>query len=57
MKLCSWPFSFKVLWSPFVEFFYIKEIGKRKTWIIASSAVMIVILLYLRANMEELLIA
>lgn len=54
--LCTMPFSFKVLWSPFVEFYHIEWIGKRKTWIIPTQLIMCVILFYLRSNIEPLLI-
>ena len=50
------PFSFKVLWSPFVEFYYINWIGKRKSWIIPTQLVMCAVLFYLRANIEQLLL-
>ena len=36
IMLCTMPFSFKILWSPFVEFYHIESIGKRKTWIIPT---------------------
>ena len=36
IMICTIPFSFKVLWSPFVEFYHVKWIGKRKTWIILT---------------------
>lgn len=54
--LCTMPFSFKVLWSPFVEFYHIKAIGKRKSWIIPTQLVMCSILFYLRMHLEALLI-
>ena len=36
IMICTMPFSFKVLWSPFVEFYHIKWIGKRKSWIVPA---------------------
>ena len=36
IMLCTLPFSFKVLWSPFVEFYSIESIGKRRSWIIPT---------------------
>ena len=56
IMLCTMPFSFKVLWSPFVEFYNIKWIGKRKSWIIPTQLIMCAILFYLRAQLEQLLI-
>ena len=48
IMLCTMPFSFKVLWSPFVEFYHFKSIGKRKSWIIPTQLIMCVILFYLQ---------
>ena len=56
IALCTVPFSFKLLWSPFVEFYYIKSIGKRRSWIIPTQLMMCIILFYLRLNIERLLI-
>ena len=56
IMLCTMPFSFKVLWSPFVEFYSIEWIGKRKTWILPTQVIMCVILFYLKENVEQLLV-
>ena len=56
IMICTMPFSFKVLWSPFVEFYHISWIGKRKSWIIPTQLIMCMLLYYLRANIEQLLI-
>jgi len=55
--LCTVPFSFKVFWSPFIEFYHIESVGKRRTWIIPTQLIMCVILFYLRGHLEDLLIA
>ena len=57
IMLSTAPFSFKVLWSPFIEFYYSERVGKRRTWIIPTQLIMSAILFYLRSNLEELLIA
>ena len=57
IMMCTMPFSFKVLWSPFVEFYHIKSMGKRKSWIIPTQLLMCLILFILRNNLERLLIA
>ena len=57
IMLCTAPFSFKLLWSPFIEFYYSERIGKRRTWVIPTQLIMCAILFYLRSNLEELLIA
>ncbi|CCE86677.1 Piso0_005180 [Millerozyma farinosa CBS 7064] len=33
-SLAAYPYSLKLLWSPFVDSFYSKSIGRRKSWII-----------------------
>jgi PAT family acetyl-CoA transporter-like MFS transporter 1 len=35
IALCTMPYSFKVLWSPIVELYYMPAIGKRKTWVVS----------------------
>ena len=57
IMMCTLPFSFKVFWSPFVEFYHFKSVGKRRSWIIPTQLIMCAILFYLRANIEALLIA
>ena len=32
--LCSWPFSLKLLWAPIVDAVFLKQFGRRKTWLI-----------------------
>ena len=34
IMMCTLPFSLKVLWSPFVEFYYSEKFGKRRSWIV-----------------------
>ena len=56
IMFCTMPFSFKVLWSPFVEFYSIESIGKRRSWIIPMQLIMCAILFYLRLHLETLLL-
>jgi MFS transporter, PAT family, solute carrier family 33 (acetyl-CoA transportor), member 1 len=56
MMMCTAPFSFKVFWSPLVEFYYSEKFGKRKSWIVPTQIVLVVMLYYLKENLEELLI-
>jgi MFS transporter, PAT family, solute carrier family 33 (acetyl-CoA transportor), member 1 len=37
--MCTLPFSLKVLWSPFVDLYYFKSFGRRKSWIIPMQVV------------------
>ena len=55
IMICTMPFTFKVLYSPFVEFYHIKAVGKRRSWIIPAQFIMTASLYYLRANIEEML--
>eukprot|EP00940_MAST-03C_sp_MAST-3C-sp2_P002007 g2007.t1 len=33
-SLVSWPFSLKILWAPIVDATFIKNVGRRKTWLL-----------------------
>ena len=55
IMVCTMPFSFKVVYSPFVEFYHIKALGKRRTWILPAQFILCAILYYLRANLEHML--
>ena len=48
--LSTYPFSLKILWSPLVDTYYFKSIGKRRTWIILSQITCSLILYYLYLN-------
>ena len=34
--MATWPFSMKLLWAPLVDALYIKDFGRRKTWVIPT---------------------
>lgn len=53
--LCAYPLSFKVLWSPLVDNYYFKIIGKRKTWIILTNLVSAMLLFYINLNYTVIL--
>ncbi len=53
--MCTLPFSLKVLWSPFVDLYYSKTYGRRKTWIVPTQILMSLILFYLQGSIEEML--
>jgi PAT family acetyl-CoA transporter-like MFS transporter 1 len=38
-SLSSYPYSLKLLWSPFVDSYFSKSIGRRKSWIIPTQFV------------------
>ena len=53
--MCTLPFSLKVLWSPFVDLYYWRTFGRRKSWIIPTQLVMCAILFYLQGSIESML--
>lgn len=55
IMMCTLPFSLKVLWSPFVDLYYFKSFGRRKSWIVPSQLLMCAILFYLQGTIEDLL--
>lgn len=55
IKICSYPFSLKLLWSPLVDSYYFKFIGRRKTWILPCQIVLIVFLYYLYLKYEDIM--
>ena len=50
--LSTYPFSLKIFWSPLVDSYYFKSIGKRKTWIIFSQFSCGLILYYLYHHID-----
>lgn len=67
IMMCTLPFSLKVLWSPFVDLYYFKSFGRRKSWIIPMQVVvstfnivkflqMSAILFYLSNTIEDMLV-
>ncbi len=55
IKMCSYPFSLKLLWSPLIDSYYFKCIGRRKTWIIPCQIILIGFLYYLYLNYEDIM--
>lgn len=45
--MCLIPFSFKFLWSPLLDYYFIEKIGKRKTYILPLHIIMSCLLFYL----------
>jgi hypothetical protein len=35
--LCSWPFSLKLLWAPIVNACFLRQFGRRKSWLVPCS--------------------
>uniref|UniRef100_A0A0N5A5W8 Acetyl-coenzyme A transporter 1 n=1 Tax=Parastrongyloides trichosuri TaxID=131310 RepID=A0A0N5A5W8_PARTI len=51
----SYPFSAKLLWAPIVDSFYIKKIGRRKTWLIPTQFLISVYLFVLSFYISDLI--
>lgn len=46
-SMATYPYSFKILWSPIIDSFYFKNIGRRRTWIIPLQFLISFIFLFL----------
>lgn len=55
IKLCTYPFSLKLLWSPFVDTYYTNKIGRRKSWIIPMQLLISLIIFYLYSNYHSII--
>jgi hypothetical protein len=53
--ITAYPYSLKLLWSPFVDSIYFKSIGRRKSWIIPIQTCLGLLFLYLSNNIDQLL--
>lgn len=54
LSLVSFPWCMKILWAPLQDAFYIKFLGRRKTWIICSSILLAVLWSYFSAEADRL---
>lgn len=54
-SLSSYPYSVKLLWSPFVDSYYLKSVGRRKSWIIPTQLLIGATLIFLGLNIDEFL--
>ena len=50
-----WPFSVKLLWAPFVDSFYFRRFGRRKTWLIPTQYMIGIFMLLLSYQIESLM--
>lgn len=55
IMMATMPFSFKVFWSPVVELYYFKSVGKRKSWVVPTQLIGCGILFYLYGTIDEML--
>lgn len=49
-SLVSMPFSLKLLWAPFVDTFYIKSFGRRKSWLVPVQILTGLIMIFVGAR-------
>jgi MFS transporter, PAT family, solute carrier family 33 (acetyl-CoA transportor), member 1 len=50
-----WSFSMKLLWAPIVDAYYIKRIGRRKTWLVPVELLIGILMLALADYVNKLL--
>ena len=55
MSLIQSPFFFKFLIAPFMDFNYVRKIGRRMSWIIPTGIVSSVLFWYLGFSIEDLI--
>lgn len=53
--LSSYPYSLKLLWSPFVDSWFFPSIGRRRSWIIPMQTVLGSIMLWMSFNVQVFL--
>ncbi|KAI5955355.1 hypothetical protein KGF54_001916 [Candida jiufengensis] len=54
-SLAAYPYSLKLIWSPFVDSIYSKKIGRRKSWIIPIQTISGLVLIYLGFIIDKLI--
>ncbi|KAG1716324.1 hypothetical protein ID866_808 [Astraeus odoratus] len=52
--LSNYPYSLKLLWSPFVDSTFLPSVGRRKSWIIPMQLIIGSMMLYISVNAERL---
>lgn len=52
-SLATYPYSFKILWSPIVDSIYSKTIGKRRSWILPIQCISGISLIYLGSRIDS----
>ncbi|RNA35366.1 acetyl-coenzyme A transporter 1-like [Brachionus plicatilis] len=50
-----WPFSLKLLWAPLVDAFFIRKIGRRKTWVVSSQFISGLVMVILASQVNKLI--
>ena len=55
VHLSALPFSFKLLFAPFLDIYYFKSFGKRKSYIVPANYILAGVLLFLSYEIEDLI--
>ncbi|KAF6385035.1 hypothetical protein mRhiFer1_008861 [Rhinolophus ferrumequinum] len=50
-----WPFSLKLLWAPLVDAVYLRNFGRRKSWLVPTQYVLGLFMIYLSTQVDHLL--
>ncbi|XP_064159631.1 acetyl-coenzyme A transporter 1 isoform X1 [Anguilla rostrata] len=50
-----WPFSLKLLWAPLVDALYLRQFGRRKSWLVPTQYLLGLFMLYLSVTVDSLL--
>ena len=54
-SLSGWPFSFKLLWAPIVDAWYINRIGRRKSWLVPVQFLIGLLLIFSASYIQRVL--
>lgn len=55
IKLCMYPFSLKFFWAPFIDTYYVKAIGRRKTWIVLMQILLLFSVYHLYLEYDDMI--
>lgn len=50
-----WPFSLKLLWAPLVDSVYLRQFGRRKSWLVPTQYLLGLFMLYLSFTVDAML--
>ncbi|XP_056334720.1 acetyl-coenzyme A transporter 1 [Danio aesculapii] len=50
-----WPFSLKLFWAPLVDSVYLKQFGRRKSWLVPTQYLLGLFMLYLSLTVDSML--
>uniref|UniRef100_A0A671M863 Acetyl-coenzyme A transporter 1 n=1 Tax=Sinocyclocheilus anshuiensis TaxID=1608454 RepID=A0A671M863_9TELE len=50
-----WPFSLKLFWAPLVDSLYLRQFGRRKSWLVPTQYLLGLFMLYLSVSVDAML--